>query len=98
MAFHILYHQELQLILQELKLPLQTVRGANIFLGKSVRSVIRIFTTSLTTSGIVNQAKTDANSKLSEFNDDLLLIDDKVATLTKRYKTQFSAMEQIVTN
>ena len=79
--------------------PSQTVRGANIFLGKSLLDQLSEYlTTSLTTSGIVNQAKTDANSKLSEFNDDLLLIDDKVATLTKRYKTQFSAMEQIVTS
>ena len=79
--------------------PSQGVNGANVFLGKSLLDQLSEYlSTSLTTSGIVNKAKSDANSRLSDFNDDLLLVDDKVASLTKRYKTQFSAMEQIVTS
>ena len=38
------------------------------------------------------------NSKLDEFNSNLLDIDDRVSTLTDRYRSQFTAMEQVVTS
>ena len=47
---------------------------------------------------MINSGKLEINSRLSEFNLDLLELDDKVATLTERYTSQFTAMEQAVTS
>ena len=49
-------------------------------------------------SGLINSGKLEINSKLNEFNLDLADIDERVAMLTERYKTQFTAMEQVVTS
>ncbi len=79
--------------------PTQTVNDAFVFYGKSVVQKLSEFIESaLASSGIVNKAKTDANSQLTEFNENLSSVDEKVDTLTKRYRRQFTAMEQVVTS
>ena len=49
-------------------------------------------------SGLINSGKLDINSKISEFNLDLIDVDEKVKTLTERYRSQFTSMEQVVTS
>ena len=63
-----------------------------------VQTLSEFLESSLSSSGILKKSKLNENSKLNEFNEDLALIDDKVDVLTKRYRTQFTAMEQIVTS
>ena len=53
---------------------------------------------SLKSSGLVNSGKLEINSKISEFNLDLIDVDEKVKTLTERYRSQFTSMEQVVTS
>ena len=40
----------------------------------------------------------EINSQLNEYNSDLQDIDEKILMLTDRYKSQFTAMEQVVTS
>ena len=49
-------------------------------------------------SGSLTKSQSSANTQLTEFNEDLLEIDDKVASLQKRYTSQFGAMESAVTS
>ena len=49
-------------------------------------------------SGILTKSKLNANNQLGEYNTDLTGIDEKVETLTLRYKAQFGAMESAVTS
>ena len=77
----------------------QHVSSAFVRYGKSlVQTLSEFLESSLSSSGILKKSKLNENSKLNEFNEDLALIDDKVDVLTKRYRTQFTAMEQIVTS
>ena len=79
--------------------PSQHVSNAFVRYGKSlVQTLSEYLETSLSSSGILTKSQTNQNSQLSDFNEDLTTIDDKVAILTKRYRTQFTAMEQIVTS
>ena len=77
----------------------QSIVAANVFYGKSlVEELDEFLNSSLKSTGLINSGKLEINSKLSEFNLDLLEIDDKVASLTERYTSQFTAMEQAVTS
>ncbi len=79
--------------------PSQTVNSANIFYGRSmVHQLESYLKTSLATSGVLTKSQSNADTKLNDLNDDLLSIDDKVITLTERYKSQFGAMESAVTS
>ena len=46
----------------------------------------------------MTKSQSNADTKLNDLNDELLSIDDKVKILTTRYKTQFGAMESVVTS
>ena len=77
----------------------QSVSAATIFYGRSlVQELDEFLESSLKSSGLINSGKLEINSKLNEFNLDLADIDERVAMLTERYKTQFTAMEQAVTS
>ncbi|MAQ06777.1 MAG: hypothetical protein CMN50_03645 [SAR116 cluster bacterium] len=79
--------------------PSQTVNSANIFYGRSMVHQLETFlTNSLTSSGILTKSQSNADTKLNDLNNELLSIDDKVKILTTRYKTQFGAMESVVTS
>jgi len=79
--------------------PSQTVNSANIFYGRSmVQQLETYLKNSLTSSGILTKSQSNADTKLNDLNEDLLSIDDKVENLTSRYKTQFGAMESVVTS
>ena len=77
----------------------QSVENATIFYGKSLIAELDEFLeNSLKSSGLINSGKLDINSKISEFNLDLIDVDEKVKTLTERYRSQFTSMEQVVTS
>ena len=77
----------------------QSIDGANVFYGKSlVEELDEFLNSTLKSTGLINSGKLEINSRLSEFNLNLLELDDKVATLTERYTSQFTAMEQAVTS
>ena len=77
----------------------QSVSSATIFYGRSlVQELDEFLESSLKSSGLINSGKLEINSKISEFNLDLADIDERVSMLTERYKTQFTAMEQVVTS
>ena len=63
-----------------------------------VHQLETFLTNSLTSSGILTKSQSNADTKLNDLNDELLSIDDKVKTLTTRYKSQFGAMESVVTS
>ena len=78
---------------------LQTVTSATIFYGKSlVEGLDQFLESALKSTGLINSAKFEINSKLDQFNEDLLDVDDKISLLTDRYRSQFTAMEQVVTS
>ena len=78
---------------------LQSVSAATIFYGRSlVQELDEFLESSLKSSGLINSGKLEINSKLNEFNLDLLDVDEKVSMLTERYRSQFTAMEQAVTS
>ena len=77
----------------------QSVSAATIFYGRSlVQELDEFLESSLKSSGLINSGKLEINSKLNEFNLDLADIDERVSMLTERYKSQFTAMEQVVTS
>ena len=63
-----------------------------------VHQLETFLTNSLTSSGILTKSQSNADTKLNDLNNELLSIDDKVKILTTRYKTQFGAMESVVTS
>ena len=52
----------------------------------------------LNASGKLTEAKSSAGSLLSDYSLDLAEVDERVISLTERYKSQFSAMESTVTS
>ena len=80
-------------------LSLSPVTTANIFYGRSlVDELDQFLESALKSSGLITSGKFEINSQLDEFNSDLLEIDEKILVLTDRYKSQFTAMEQVVTS
>ena len=77
----------------------QPVNSATIFYGRSlVQELDEFLESSLRSTGLINSGKLEINSKLSEYNLDLIELDERVLMLTDRYKSQFGAMEQVVTS
>ena len=78
---------------------LQSVSAATIFYGRSlVDELDQFLESTLKSTGLISSGKSEINSKLDEFNSNLLDIDDRVSTITDRYRSQFTAMEQVVTS
>ena len=48
--------------------------------------------------GSLAKGTIDANTSISEYNDERLKIEDKIVSLTDRYTAQFAAMESAVTS
>jgi len=77
----------------------ETVSSANVYYGKSViEQISEYIDYSLSSKGTLGKSKTTANSDLLDLRMDLLDVDEKVESLTERYKKQFSAMESVVTS
>ena len=77
----------------------QSVDNAIVYYGKSlVQSISDYVDKVIKTSGTLTKAQTNANTELSEFNEELLSIDDKIENLKKNYNTKFGAMEKAVTS
>ena len=63
----------------------QSVDFATIFYGKSlVDELDEFLDSSLKSSGLINSGKFEINSKLDEFNQDLLDVDDKIASFNRK--------------
>ena len=77
----------------------QPVTASSVFYGRSlVDELDQFLESALKSSGLITSGKFEINSQLDEFNSDLLEIDEKILVLTDRYKSQFTAMEQVVTS
>ena len=73
--------------------------SASVYFGKSViQQLSEYIEASLSTQGSLTKSETTANNDLIDLRLDLSSLDEKVETLTDRYKKQFSAMEAIVTS
>jgi flagellar hook-associated protein 2 len=76
-----------------------TVTSAKIYYGESFLSKLTDYLDDVTSPlGSLSKGKLDANSSISEYNEERLKIEDKIASLTDRYTTQFAAMESAVTS
>ena len=76
-----------------------TVTSAKIYYGESFLSKLTDYLDDVTSPlGSLAKGKLDANSSISEYNEERLKIEDKIASLTDRYTTQFAAMESAVTS
>ena len=53
---------------------------------------------SLSSKGTLNKSETTASNDLLDLKMDLISVDEKVESLTIRYKKQFSSMESVVTS
>ena len=53
---------------------------------------------SLSSKGTLNKSETTASNDLLDLKMDLISVDEKVESLTVRYKKQFSSMESVVTS
>ena len=60
--------------------------------GDAVKDIDKM----LRTTGIINKQTDSANSKISDYNDQLTKLEDRMTMLLARYTKQFSAMESIV--
>ena len=77
----------------------QTVSSAIIYYGESLVDTLAKYIEGISSSsGVLTKSKLNANNQLGEYNTDLTGIDEKVETLTLRYKAQFGAMESAVTS
>jgi len=77
----------------------ETVPSAYIYYGKSIiEQISEYIDLSLSLNGTLGKSETTATKDLSNLKLDLLDIDEKVESLTERYKKQFSAMESVVTS
>jgi len=77
----------------------ETVSSAYIYYGKSlIDQLTEYIDLSLSSKGTLKKTENAAASDLLDLNIDLADIDEKVESLTARYKQQFSAMESAVTS
>ncbi len=75
-----------------------SVSSATIYYGQSFMSKLTDYIDEVISStGVLAQGKTKANSSISEYNDDKADLEAKVASMRDRYMIQFSAMEAAVT-
>ena len=76
-----------------------TVSSAKIYYGESFLSKLTDYLDDVTSPvGTLADSTTKANSSISEYNEERIKIDDRIASLTDRYMTQFAAMESAVTS
>lgn len=77
----------------------QIVPNASVYFGISLIDQLSSYIdTTIGTSGDLTKAQNTAGSVVSDYNINLTDLDEKVDVLTKRYKSQFSAMESAVTS
>ena len=77
----------------------ETVSSAFIYYGKSlIDQLTEYIDLSLSSTGTLKKTENTAATDLLDLNVDLADIDEKVESLTARYKQQFSAMESTVTS
>ena len=75
------------------------VTSAKIYYGESFLSKLTDYLDDVTSPlGSLAKGKLDANSSISEYNEERLKIEDKIVSLTDRYTAQFAAMESAVTS
>jgi flagellar hook-associated protein 2 len=76
-----------------------TVSSAKIYYGESFLSKLTDYLDNVTSPvGTLADSTSKANSSISEYNEERIKIDDRIASLTDRYMTQFAAMESAVTS
>ena len=77
----------------------QTVSSAFVYFGKSlIEQLTDYIDNSLSSKGTLNKSETTASNDLLDLKMDLINVDEKVESLTARYKKQFSSMESVVTS
>jgi flagellar hook-associated protein 2 len=77
----------------------QAVSSAYVYYGESlVDQISEYLDNTLNASGKLTEAKSSDGSLLSDYSLDLAEVDERVISLTERYKSQFSAMESTVTS
>ena len=77
----------------------QTVSSAYIYFGKSlIDQLTDYIDDSLSSKGTLNKSEATASNDLLDLKTDLISVDEKVESLTARYKKQFSSMESVVTS
>ena len=82
----------------KLEMP-NNVSSATIYYGESFLSKLTSYLDDVTSPvGTLAKSTVEANSSITEYNEEMMKIDDKIASLTDRYMTQFSAMESAVTS
>ena len=75
-----------------------TVTSANVYYGESFFSKLESYVKDLVSStGVLAKSENQANSSISEFNDDRADLEEKIEAIRQRYMAQFSAMESAVT-
>ncbi len=73
------------------------VSSANIYYGKSLMTKIDASLSNfLEFNGDINNRISNLTDKLSDFKDQKINLDERMATLTDRYALQFSSMEQSI--
>ena len=82
----------------KLEMP-STVTSATIYFGESFLSKLTDYLDEVTSPvGTLAKGTVDANTSISEYNEEKMKIEDKIVSLRDRYMTQFAAMESAVTS
>ena len=75
-----------------------SAQNATVYYGESFLSKLSSYIKDLTGPvGTLAQSTTQANSTISDFNDEQANLEEKIAAMTDRYMGQFAAMETAVT-
>jgi len=75
-----------------------SAQTATIYYGQSFLSKLTDYIKEVTSSvGILATSATKAGTSISEYTEDQSDLDEKIAKMTERYMSQFSAMESAVT-
>ena len=71
---------------------------ATIYYGQSFLSKLTDYLEDVISPvGTLAKSSAQANSSISEYTEDQAKLDEKIASMTERYMSQFSAMESAVT-
>jgi flagellar hook-associated protein 2 len=75
-----------------------SAQTATIYFGQSFLSKLTEYIDDVTSSvGILATSTTKASSSISEYTEEQAKLDERIASMTERYMSQFSAMESAVT-
>ena len=75
-----------------------TAQTATIYYGQSFLSKLTDYIKEVTSSvGILATSSSKAGTSISEYTEDQAVLEEKIAKMTERYMSQFSAMESAVT-